>query len=63
MKQMPMFLMLLLATALSDGAAPGGVARTDKTKDRGMAANSADEGLSSLDEAEHASLRSRKNAA
>jgi hypothetical protein len=65
MKQMPMFLMLLLATALSDGVRVQGAASAGKGKTTGTGAVgcSPEAGLDAWDEADLASSRIRKSAA
>ncbi len=66
MKRTPMFLMLLLATALSDSQTSGAVRSTKPlpgTDSAGLALQGADNDSSALDEAHRAALRRIKPAA
>lgn len=63
MKRMPMFLMMLLATAMADSAAEDAPRAAKPKLAGGDAGQGAGATFEALDEAEHASLLASKNAA
>lgn len=65
MKRMPMFLMMLLATAMADGSSVDVVPRDEKNKavEGDLTAENSDTAFEALGEAERVSARASKNAA